>query len=386
MKEHCLHKANVIIAKIEAAGHEAYIVGGAVRDFFLKREIHDIDIATSASPELIKSLFPKTIDVAIKHGTVIVRYQGESFEVTSFRGKTLIDDLKLRDFTINAMALTKDGNVIDPCLGQAAIKKKLICGVESPEQRFVEDPLRMLRAIRFVSELSFEIEESTFFAFQLHKDKINDTAVERIASEFSKICLGKNVAEAFSLLLKTKITEAVKYFRELQKAIYMIDSKQAFFSCTNMTEAWVLLLYFSGQEHPKVFLRMWKQPKKVIDEVVSILNRLPSIVKRGFTLEDLYCLGMEKAQMAERVRATIQNESPNISQLTTAYNLLPIKAKKQIAMNGKEIVALLKEPDDKRRIGELLTLIENAILTKGIENTEEAITSWLREEGFISEK
>src|SRR5699024_675608 len=159
-----LKNAIPILRTIESYGHEAYFVGGCVRDVIRKQTIKDIDIATSALPEEIQVIFSKVIPVGIDHGTVIVRYQGNSYEVTTFRDEgeysdkrhpdevTFIRDLKQdlarRDFTMNALAMDKDGNIIDPYGGKEDIEDNMIRTVGNARHRFNEDALRMLRAIR----------------------------------------------------------------------------------------------------------------------------------------------------------------------------------------------------------------------------------------------
>lgn len=170
-------KAKAILTTLHNNGYEAYFVGGSVRDFLLHRPTDDIDIATSALPGQIIDLFPKTIDVGAVHGTVIVLHDGEQFEVTTFRTEegyedyrrpshvefvtSLHEDLKRRDFTMNAIAMTINGEIIDPFDGRKAIKKKVIQTVGNPTERFREDALRMMRAVRFLSQLSFLLCENT---------------------------------------------------------------------------------------------------------------------------------------------------------------------------------------------------------------------------------
>ena len=138
-------KAIPVIKKIEDAGFEAYFVGGSVRDLLMNKPIDDVDIATSATPEEIKNIFDKTVDVGIEHGTILVLYGGESYEITTFRTegnyvdyrrpesvsfvKSLEEDLSRRDFTMNAIAMTKEGNFIDPFHGMEDIKNTIIRSV-----------------------------------------------------------------------------------------------------------------------------------------------------------------------------------------------------------------------------------------------------------------
>lgn len=374
--------AMTIIEKLVKAGYEAYIVGGAVRDHLLQREIKDIDIATSATSEEVKALFLKTIDVAIKHGTVIVRNKGFSYEVTSFRGKSLYEDLAKRDFTINALAFSNSKEIIDPFFGQADLAKGCIRGVENPYDRFREDPLRMQRAIRFASTLSFDVEITTKAAIKELSSNLNNCSVERVASEFEKICLGKNVVIAFQYLQETRLIAEVSYFKEIRA---ILNEKTAIIlrSLTNMTEVWAFLLFTSGNNNVSKFLRSWKQSKTLIATVEMITARLPAIISAGFTDEDLYLLGFENAKMAERIRAALANSSANLEEINYNFEKLPIKHLKQIEINGKDILSLLPNLESKQRIGTILALVEKAVLTKEVANEMQAITNWLREGGHL---
>lgn len=157
--------AQPILTKLEDAGFEAYFVGGSVRDTMLGKTIHDVDIASSAFPEEVKSLFHNTVDTGIQHGTVMVLDHGTGYEITTFRVestytdfrrpdhvtfvRSLEEDLKRRDFTINALAMRHDGEVLDLFDGLEDMKKSVIRAVGDAEKRFTEDALRMMRALRF---------------------------------------------------------------------------------------------------------------------------------------------------------------------------------------------------------------------------------------------
>src|SRR3954463_2172771 len=201
-------KAIPLLEKVEKAGFEAYFVGGCVRDFILGKKIADVDIATSATPLEIKEIFLKTIDVGIEHGTVIVLWEKDTYELTTFRSdgeytdfrrpsdvkfiRSLEEDLKRRDFTMNSMAMDKKGQIIDPFNGQEAIKNKMIETVGSAIIRFHEDALRMMRAVRFVSQLSFSIELNTSMALKEHASLLEKVSIERKTVEFEKLLNGIN--------------------------------------------------------------------------------------------------------------------------------------------------------------------------------------------------
>lgn len=201
-------KVKQIITKLEAAGYEAYAVGGCVRDSFLGREPDDWDITTSASPAQTKAVFGRTIDTGIQHGTVTVMLEHESFEVTTYRidgeyedsrhpkevvfTKNLVEDLKRRDFTINAMAYNDKTGLVDVFGGIADLENKIIRCVGNAEERFMEDALRMMRAVRFSAQLGFSIDADTERAIAALAPNLINISAERIQVELVKLLLSPN--------------------------------------------------------------------------------------------------------------------------------------------------------------------------------------------------
>lgn len=202
-----------ILEKIEAAGFEAYFVGGSVRDHLLGREPKDIDIATSATPDFIEGLFLKTIPTGKEYGTITVVLGGECFEVTTFRleldydGRrpktiafttSLVEDLSRRDFTINAMAMDLRGQLYDPFGGQVDLKAGILRFVGSAQNRIEEDKLRVLRYVRFLT--TYRLKSDPEALAQLVGVDIGKLSVERIREEFNKILLSENVKMGVALL------------------------------------------------------------------------------------------------------------------------------------------------------------------------------------------
>lgn len=198
-----------IIQELEKCGHEAYMVGGCVRDSVLGRKPHDYDICTSATPDEILQAFPyeEIIPSGLQHGTVTILINKEPFEVTTYRidgdysdnrrpdnvifTKNLVEDLRRRDFTINAMAYNPKTGLIDPFNGMEDIKYKKIRCVGSAEDRFNEDALRILRAIRFEAQLNFAGLPETMFEIERQYERLKNISIERINSEFCKIVVSK---------------------------------------------------------------------------------------------------------------------------------------------------------------------------------------------------
>lgn len=216
-----LKKMNSIF---EAAGFEAYLVGGALRDTIMGKEAHDWDVATNAKPEDVKRIFRRVIPTGIKHGTVTVHFMKRQIEVTTFRteseysdgrhpdkvefASSIEEDLSRRDFTMNAMAASlRDGRVVDPFCGRSDIEAKTIRTVGNAHERFMEDGLRPIRAIRFASQLDFGIEKCTFadiFKEETLK-KIASISAERFRDELCKILLSRRPSVGLGLLEQTGI-------------------------------------------------------------------------------------------------------------------------------------------------------------------------------------
>lgn len=203
MKIQLPDKVNKIISILEEAGHEAYAVGGCVRDSILGRTPDDWDITTSATPEECKRLFPRTVDTGIKHGTVTVLLGGEGFEVTTYRidgvyedGRhpsevtftaNLREDLRRRDFTINAMAYNERSGLVDIYGGMQDMEDQVIRCVGDARARFDEDALRMLRAVRFSAQLGYRIDEDTGKAIKIMAPNLQKISAERIQVELVKL-------------------------------------------------------------------------------------------------------------------------------------------------------------------------------------------------------
>ncbi len=212
-----------IIYRLESAGFEAYAVGGCVRDSVLKRTPQDWDITTSARPAQVKALFPRTIDTGIQHGTVTIMMNHIGYEVTTYRidGEyedarhpkevtftgELAEDLKRRDFTINAMAYNDEKGLVDIFDGIGDLRRQVIRCVGNPCERFTEDALRMLRAVRFAAQLGFTIEEETKSAIAQLSPAIGKVSAERIQTELVKLLMSghpEKIRTAYELSL-TKV-------------------------------------------------------------------------------------------------------------------------------------------------------------------------------------
>lgn len=384
-----------VLDKIEDAGYEAYFVGGSVRDLLLKKEIHDVDIATSANPEEIKTIFSKTVDVGIEHGTVMVLYNGQTYEVTTFRAeseytdfrrpdevtfiRSLKEDLQRRDFTMNAIAMNKEGNIFDPFSGKKAIEAKVIETVGKASERFTEDALRMMRAVRFVSQLSFSIEDSTYLALKEYGHLLKHIAIERITIEFEKLLLGKNVQKALGILLDTGLYQYLPGFKPYKNELNSFQQMNLNVPLS-IDEKWVLLLY-QFQLHPQevmTFLKHWKLTNKKMKRIKKGLEILNWRLQNDWSIIEIYLAKQEFALSTEKMVNVIKERDVRhqLDPLKQLIENLPIKDRSELVVTGNDLIEWFHTSGGPW-IEEKLQEIEKAIITNELSNSKESIREWI---------
>lgn len=388
-------KAKPILQKIEKAGFEAFYVGGAVRDSLLGKKIDDVDIASSATPEEIKRIFGKTIDVGIKHGTVVIIWDNSSYEITTFRSeseyinnrrpsevlfiRSLKEDLKRRDFTMNAIAMDKEGKLIDYFNGIQAIEQKIIKTVGNPKERFTEDALRMMRAVRFVSQLSFTLEENTYQAICSFRHLLSNISIERKTSEFEKILQGKNRLKAIQIIIQTKLYEhfpgMINHEQSLTKIVGL--------NCAELSsnEMWTLLLYqmeISKKENVNKLLKLWKLPGKKIKTIEKLLFWLNYRMNHEWTKESIYNAKLENVVSVERIHNVLllHPVDYNLDNLAHLYNYLYIKDRSELHVTGNDLIEW-RQCAGGAWVKQVLIDIENAILLGKLKNEKDSIREWL---------
>ncbi len=388
-------EAKPILEKLHLSGFEAYFVGGAVRDSLLGREIGDIDIATSAKPEDIKHIFPKTIDVGAEHGTIIVIHEGEHYEVTTYRVESdyedyrrptsvqfitsLKEDLRRRDFTINAMAMDVKGNVFDYFYGRDHMQQKLIHTVDSPSDRFTEDALRMLRALRFVSQLKFSLSSETEEAIKQNVHLLDSISVERKTTEIEKLLKGDNAKSAIDLIIQTNVYNYLPGLEGGEENLGKLSSFQ-FNLLTSRDELWTVFTYYICPPTIEDFLKKWKLSNKLIKSVQKNLTFLDLLLeKQEWTDLMLYKAGPDTAVSVERIRSILLNPHQiieNVKNIKSSFNRLPITTKRQMAVNGHDLLQWLNK-DRGPWVAIMMERIEKAIILREVENKSTDIKEWL---------
>lgn len=387
-------EAASIIETLQANGFEAYFVGGSVRDYMIGREIGDIDIATSALPEEVMRIFPRNVPVGLEHGTVIVLQGDVPYEVTTFRTesdyedfrrpnsvtfvRSLEEDLQRRDFTMNAIAMTKMGEIIDLFGGQDAITKKEIATVGSAVDRFQEDALRMMRGIRFVSSLGFTLDQEAKEAILRYGSLLEHIAMERIVVEFEKMLVGTYCEKALHLFVETNLHEHVPHLQMAKDGILQAAQHNFSFLKSDI-EAWAFFLYCAGEKRPSVFLRDWKFSNKKAKEILSILSAVRARETEEWRALSLYKAGKETAMMAERVyeMITLTYDDNAVEHVQKLYHSLPIYNRKQLAVGGNDLLAWKVESAGPW-VAQLLQQIEEAVVEGRLENEKGRIKEWLQ--------
>ncbi len=379
-----------VLSLIERNGFEAVYVGGAVRDYLLGTIANDIDIATSALPAEIKEIFPHTIDVGIDHGTVLIVLKKESIEVTTYRTegqytdfrhpdavafvRNLREDLLRRDFTINAFALTLNGELIDLFDGKKDLSNKVIRAVGNPTERFKEDALRMVRAVRFSSTLDFTIETKTKTAIVENATQIQYVSVERIKTEMDKLFVGKNPVAAFSYIQETGLCKYLPLFPSSTKKLIATAPYQ------EPEVGWASLM-IAGDFTPFAVVNAYKLSNAEKHFLLEVYDAYQNRREKLFTIDDYYRFDMSVLLLVENLNHCI---NPNGIYLT-AINIerqkksLPIQSYNDITISGKDLIEWTGESGG-RWTSEWLSKIERAIVHGECENTVITIREWFLNE------
>lgn len=379
-----LEVAKTIMSKLEDKGFDSYLVGGYVRDLLLGKDSKDIDITTLAKPQEVKSIFNKTIDVGIEHGTVVVIEDGYSFEVTTFRADgeyldgrrpstvqfsdNLRDDLIRRDLTINALAIDLEGKVIDEFGGLDDLNKGIIRSVGSPYKRFNEDALRMLRAIRFMSQLGFKMDETTLDGIKDNKEKIKLISIERIYIELEKMFKGKYMGESLKVFIDSEIYKELPIFKYVGsediiglKGLSLIESVIKLTLDLDLSDKYLELIKLNKE-------------KEFIEESKKLKHEL----SKGLTQDELKVLSYRTDLKVLKLFYKLDYNMEEVLYMIKFKEDLKYKSKKDLKISSKEIMELVnKKPG--RWLGELIIDLEELVITGKLSNEKDELVRYIKE-------
>lgn len=384
--------AQPVLQRLEAAGFEACFVGGSVRDMLLQKPIHDVDIASAAFPEEVKKQFDKTVDTGIQHGTVMVLDHGLGYEITTFRTestytdfrrpdtvtfvRSLSEDLQRRDFTINALAMTYDGEIVDLFDGLADLSAGVIRAVGEAEVRFTEDALRMMRALRFSAQLGFQIAPDTRAALQRLAPNLAKIAVERIRVEFEKLLMGQQAAASLAMAIEDGVvTYLPGQLDQWQFDAIMTDLEAQ--QPATIPVVWAHLLTRStlNESEMTTFMRTWKTSRDLIKMATAVVPVARHIARRDlWTLYQIY----DYRDVLMHVLRLIRTDDAVLADVDAMFAALPIHHTRELRVAGGQLIAeQIVQPGP--QMGRILKQIERAVVTGQVANQPAALLAYAKE-------
>ena len=401
--------ANKVIEGLEAAGYEAYIVGGCVRDSILGREPGDWDITTSARPEQVKEIFRRTVDTGIEHGTVTVMMGKEGYEVTTYRidgeysdhrrpdqvefTASLEEDLKRRDFTINAMAYSHSKGIIDMFGGVQDLNDKVIRAVGVARDRFDEDALRILRAIRFAGQLGFDIERDTRKAMIIQAQYLKDISAERIRVELTKLL----VSDHPDKLLEAYVTGITAYilpefdkmmeqpqnnqYHRYNVGVHSIEAVKNIRA--DVTMRWAALLHDIGK--PSTHTVDENGTDHFYDHQIAGVPLAEAVLRKllGEVGKDFfpYIIEIKKADMAAQSDYKLEERQSQLAELEKKYEEIVADADcvriKDLKVNGGDLIKLGIKPGP--QMGEILQKLLDMVIEDPEKNDREYLLDQVKQ-------
>ncbi len=380
--------AEFVLRRLHKAGHQAYVVGGCVRDTLLGKTPKDWDVCTNALPQEMQQVFADchVIETGLQHGTLTVMYHHEPFEVTTFRvdGEytdhrhpdevifvaDVKEDLSRRDFTVNAMAWSPASGVVDAFGGQEDLKKQLIRCVGEPEKRFGEDALRIMRALRFASVYGFSIDPATDAAIHVLKDTLMDVAAERIRVELTKLLCGDSAGDilrAYQDVLQVIMPHLVKV--NWPSTVAAVENAPV----TEIMRL-TMLLHQLNPADAKAVLVSLKPDNFTRDRVLALVTNqdYPFQPTRHSLLTALSLFGEEVVRQLLTVRrAKGLTDCEALSVVLEAVLADDVcYSVKDMAVNGRDLMALGAKG---KAVGECLSHLLSLLIAETLPNEREAM-------------
>ena len=387
-------QAKPLLEQLEHHGYQAYYVGGCVRDYIMERPIHDIDITTSATPDEVEALFEKTIPVGKEHGTINVVDQGENYEITTFRAEAeytdhrrpsevyfvreLYEDVKRRDFTMNALAMDTDYQLHDYFNGRADIHHKLIRTVGEAQERFDEDALRILRGLRFQAQLGFDIEQATYTAMKANCSSLEYLSVERVVVELRKLLSGDEAPRSYRNMADMEAFNYLPYFNHYDMNKMQVVEPLAF------TTFLAILNVQQPLEMPLAHLKISNDEKKEVAKLTAMIQALPSLTTKKQLRTYIYDYGAKEAKMCFLLQESlIANDiaaaSPlifNMQAIEEIAQQLPIRQRNELDVTGKDLMSHTGLKGGKW-VKHALRELELAVVNEQVINQQKALLEWM---------
>ena len=385
------HPVLQLLGTLHKAGHEAFLVGGCVRDLLRGQPPKDYDVATRALPSEVQACFPRTVPTGIQHGTVTVLLGKSAFEVTTYRSEgdyedgrrprqvhfhtSIEEDLSRRDFTINAMAYAPlENRWVDPWGGQEDLRKNLVRCVGNPLQRFAEDGLRALRAVRFAATLNFALDTDTQSAIGQRLDVFAKVSAERIREEFLKLLACAHAQRGLQLLLSTGLLH--RFLPEATAADFATATRPPGLLAR-------LALLLASAPSPRAALQRLKFSNKQLETVLHLLAVQPpppchadETALRRWLSKAQEAHWEEALSLGEALEGRAEEEAL-ASRMHALLALHPALSINKLALRGEEVGLILGIPPGPQ-VGEALRFLLEKVLENPRLNSAESLSQLLQ--------
>ncbi|MBN2268877.1 MAG: CCA tRNA nucleotidyltransferase [Acholeplasmataceae bacterium] len=374
-----LRGAKRVIQDLKRHGYEAFIVGGAVRDYVLRQPLTDVDITTNAKPFQVAKLF-KTKPTGLKYGTVTVFMGTETYEVTTYRidgeyvdgrhpenvtySESVMEDVMRRDFTINGLLMTESDEIIDHVEGRKDIERKLIRTIGNPLDRFNEDALRIMRAFYFQSKLGFQIDRDTRDAIAQMKDRLKDVSMERILVEMIKTLQGKYLKMAFQSMITTGVSKVLPGLHQGIEYTLSLDELP-------FVDVFFTLAFTLNGSVPSEWTFSNKHRHRY--EIASALAR----DNKEIDAMMLYTYGIDLCLLANRVTYMLNRSKNRKTEIEALYQNLPIQSDLDLKLRATEIIKLANRKAG-AWIKDIQTKMVIEVINRRLENNREALIEFVK--------
>lgn len=363
-----------LLATLNSYGHEAYIVGGALRDWVLKEAFVDMDIVTSATMRELGGIFPSAAIICTGIPLLSMKKNDVRVEISELHSQSLMENLRDRDFTVNAIALNERGDWVDPFHGKKDIEHRVLRLVHEDSIRL--DPLRMLRAARLMAEYHFTADSGLTEACHAQRDRLNTVASERIGEEMNRLLHSCDPAYGVEWLGEQGI---------LSKLCPDATSvhKNPVFSPLNkvdtLIEKWVVFFYQLGEKNVRSHLQKWRLSKAVAKQVDRLFFYTEKRLRAPWDRRSLYEAGEKTAGDAEKTAHALSGSVPggemHVRRLLAE---LPIQSRRDLAVSPLEISAHIhREPGP--WLGDMLHALEMAVIDTQVKNERDPLLTWAKE-------
>ncbi|QQK79887.1 hypothetical protein HUG20_08310 [Salicibibacter cibi] len=363
-----------LLQTLASDGHDAYIVGGALRNWLLKEASADLDIVTSATMDELEGIFPEAAIIGTNIPLLSMMKAKVRVEISELQGHSLMENLAARDFTVNAIAINERGEWIDPFYGKVDIERQVLRLVR--EDSIQSDPLRMLRAARLVADYQFTVDPRVAKSSKAERQRINTIAAERIGEELNRLLRSRDAASGMQWLAEQGI---LSILCPDATRLHKPPVFSALHKVNTLVEKWVVFFYLLGEENVRHCLKKWRLPKTMAKKAEQLFFYTKRRMEAPWDRWRLYEAGKTTALAAEKMAHILSGSVPGgVMNVRSLLAELPIQSRHELAVSPLEISTHMNwEPGP--WLGDMLHALELAVVEQQVANERAALLTWAKE-------